>query len=111
MRNIEICFVERTENTVSAERSFSDDSLIDKLLAQNHVQIPAEQLKKNVRAVLDAVSEIFSVSDDSSSFDVEEIEFGISIGVEGKVSLLSMIGGGASANSTMVIKLKRRERH
>ena len=106
---IEILFCESTAGIELKEKSFNSESILDALLKEKSVQVPKQLLKNNISEALNQISELFLLNNGTTNYVIDEIEFGISIGAEGKVSILSVVGGGLSSNATLVIKLKRKE--
>lgn len=74
-------------------------------------EVDSEQLKKQFEEFLKAMNSIFDISTftEKCSFALDEIELNLSVGSEGKISILSSVTGGISAGSGIKIKLKRRE--
>ena len=107
---IEIYFSNSLVSLDSTDRSFSGESMITKILKKNNIaQLPKERLMQNISEILDDISQVFELSNNNPTCYVDEIEFGINIGVEGQVCLFSSIGGSASTESSIHIKLKRRD--
>ncbi|MCH5142443.1 MAG: hypothetical protein J1G07_01845 [Clostridiales bacterium] len=94
-------------------QSFSaNESKIDKLIAKSKskiFKISDDILKKNILEVIDKIGEIFTLDENNPYCFIDEIEFGLSINVDGKVSILSVIEGGVSTGSTFILKLRRRK--
>lgn len=105
----EILFCETPLGAEFKGKSFNSDSLVDSLLKEKSVKLPKQLVKNNISEVLDQVGELFLLDKSATNYFIDEIEFGISIGSEGKVSILSIVGGSLSANATLVVKLKRKE--
>lgn len=75
-------------------------------LASVSVDIIKENMTKAIIGVLD----IFESNDfDNRLFNIDEIEVTFSIGIEGSVSLLSSVSGGANTQSGIVVKFKRKD--
>lgn len=106
---VEILF-ESNEDCQFVSKSIANSSSLDKLLKKSDFsQISKQQLKENISAILKDVEEIFALEEKNTTYYIDEIEFGISIGVEGKVSLLSTVGGGVKSDATMIIKMKKKD--
>lgn len=74
-------------------------------------EVDSEQLKEQFDNFLKAIDSLFDVpvSSRSDGLMLDEIELSLSVGSEGKISILSSVSGGISANSGIKIKLKRKE--
>ena len=96
-------------------KSFSaNESKINKLIAKSKskiVKISDDILKNNISEIIDKIAEIFTLDENNPYCCIDEIEFGLSINVDGKVSILSVIEGGVSTGSTFVLKLRRRNKN
>jgi len=66
-------------------------------------------LQSNINELINSVVEIFDGCDvNSSNYEIGDIVFNISINAESKVSILSVVGGGVSANTGINIHLRRK---
>ncbi len=74
-------------------------------------EVASEQLKEQFDGFLKAVDSLFDVPacTGKGGLILDEIELNLSVGSEGKISILSSVAGGISANSGIKIKLKRKE--
>ena len=73
-----------------------------------HVDIPEDVLYKNMEDVFDKVSKIFEQpAMQKSNFEIDEIELGLNIGADGKVSIVALEAN-ASMNTSIKVKLKRK---
>ena len=107
---IEIYYPDSLVASDEEERSFSGESMIDKILKKNNIsRLPKKHLMQNISDFLDNISQIFELSNNNPTCYVDEIEFGIQIGVEGRICLFSSVGGAANTESSVHIKLKRRD--
>lgn len=102
---IEILFNDVSDITTKSLRG--NDSL-QELLKNCSEKLPQQVVKDNIAYAISQAGEIFGLVSDGEQYAVDEIEFGISVGAEGKVSLLSVMSGGANSQATMTIKLKRK---
>lgn len=102
---IEILFNDVSDITTKSLRG--NDS-IQELLKNCSVKLPQQVVKDNIAHAISQAGEIFGLVSDGEQYAVDEIEFGISVGAEGKVSLLSVMSGGVNSQATMTIKLKRK---
>ena len=102
---IEILFNDVSDITTKSLRG--NDS-IQELLKNCSAKLPQQVVKDNIAHAISQVGEIFALVSDGEQYAVDEIEFGISVGAEGKVSLLSVMSGGVNSRTTMTIKLKRK---
>lgn len=74
---------------------------------EKYVDLPSEQLRKEISNTIESVLGMFDVDDGvMKSYYVDEIEFGLNIGVDGKVSIVA-IENSASLDTSIKIKLKR----
>lgn len=103
--HIEIIFNDVSDITTKSLRG--NDSIQD-LLKNCSAKLPQQVVKDNIAHVISQAGEIFGLVSEDERYAVDEIEFGISVGSEGKVSLLSVMSGGLNSQATMTIKLKRK---
>lgn len=76
--------------------------------ATKYVDIPEDVLLKNIDDALEKVTKVFEkVSNATSKFEIDEIELGLNIGADGKVSVVALEGT-ASLNTSIKVKLKRK---
>ena len=102
---IEIIFNDVSDIT---SKSLRGNDSIQKLLQNCSAEVPLQVVKDNIKSAISQAGQIFALVNDDEQYAVDEIEFGISIGAEGKVSLLSVMSGGLNSQTTMTIKLKRK---
>lgn len=77
-----------------------DDRLVD---------IPQDDLTNNIRQTVARIADIFNPDDNiMKKYEVDEIEFGLNIGTDGKVSIIAAEAT-ASMSTSIRIKLKRKE--
>lgn len=80
-------------------RLFSMDKYID---------LPQDVLYENLKQIIQKIMDVFEkLPMENSEFEVNEVELGLNIGTDGKVSVVA-IEGAASANTSIKIKLKRK---
>lgn len=74
----------------------------------NRIEIPTETLKKSMNEAIEKVVEIIPLEEHlPNSFQVEEIEFALNVGVDGKVSVIALESA-ASISSSITVRLKRK---
>lgn len=97
---------------IEGERSMAGESLMNKILTQESqvLKVPADIMKNNIA---EEVSQFVDVLDEvnvkSGGFEIDEVEFGICVGADGAISIASVLNGGVNAQTTIKIKLKRKE--
>lgn len=75
------------------------------------VDISEESLKNDIHEAINKIGKIVYDNENSvSGFEIDEIEFGLNIGMDGKVSLIALEST-ASMQTSIKIKLKRCEKN
>ncbi len=95
------------------QRSLVGDSLIDKLMDKEAdvMKIPADIMSKNIaEAVSSFVNVLDEVNEKSAEFEIDEVEFGLCVGTDGSISIASALNGGMSAQTTVKIKMKKKNK-
>lgn len=112
---ISIAFDQKNEEAVyiGQKKSMSGDSLIEKILDKEPrvLKIPAEVMQKNIaEAVSGFVNALDEVNAKSAGFEIDEVEFGLCIGTDGSISIASALNGGVNTQTTVKIKMKKKEK-
>jgi len=87
------------------------DNYLDKLTSNIiDVKIPIQTIKESMQnTILSIVDVLDSQNLNDMSYDIDDVELGINIGIDGKVSLASIIGGELSTQTTLKIRLKKKK--
>lgn len=97
---------------IPESRGLSGGKITD-ILSQAHVaatRVSVEVIRQNMRETLHGVMRLFDDEDfGSQSYQIDEVQVSLAIGVEGQVSVMSSVSGAANTNSGVVVRLKRRE--
>ena len=83
---------------------------VDKLTSNIiDVKIPVQAIKESMQnTILSIVDVLDSQNLNDMSYGIDDVELGINIGIDGKVSLASIIGGEVSTQTTLKIRLKKK---
>lgn len=102
---------ENEEVFLEGSRAVAGDSLVERILKKNPQirAVPAETLQKNItETVLDFVGLLDEVDEKSGKFEIDEVEFGLSVGSDGSISIASVAAGSVNAQTTVRIRMKKR---
>jgi len=97
---------------IGKQCSVRGDSLVDKILEKEAevVQVPAEIIEQNMEETVSRfVRTLTKIDAESPVFEIDEVEFGICVGADGTISIASALNGGMNAQTTVKIKMKKRE--
>lgn len=97
---------------IEGNRSISENSLMEKILKKESriAAIPAEVMEKNITETIQNFVHILDkVNENSETFDIDEVEFGLTVGCDGAIRIASLLNGGANAQTTVKIKMKKKE--
>lgn len=76
--------------------------------ADKYIDIPQDTLQKNMQEAIERITDVLEkLSVEKSKFEIDEIELGLNIGADGKVSVIALEGT-ASMNTSVKVKLKRK---
>lgn len=104
MKEIRI-ITDQTNSDYNVENAHDLDSMVT---TNNTISVSA--LKNEISKTINDVIEVIDLENlNSKGFDVEELAFNLNINAEGKVSLLSCLSGGISAQSGITIKIVRKK--
>ncbi len=77
------------------------------LKSTKNIDFDVDSLKNRLNEVITNISQLVSVDNAClNGFEIDEIEFGINIGIDGKVSVVALEGS-SSLSTTIKVKLKR----
>jgi hypothetical protein len=74
-----------------------------------NIKVPTQTIKDSMQnTILSIVDIIDSQKLNEMSYDIDEVELGINIGIDGNVSLASILSGGINTQATIKICLKKK---
>lgn len=97
---------------IERQLSVRGGSLVDKILEKEAevVQVPAEIIEQNMEETVSRfVNTLTKIDAESPVFGIDEVEFGICVGADGSISIASALNGGMNAQTTVKIKMRKRE--
>ncbi len=102
-------YFENAESDVSTSTKGFLSTPKNLLKDEKFVDIPQDMLTKNIQQTVAKIGDIFN-SDDSTkkTFEIDEIEFSLNIGTDGKVSIIAAEVA-TSMSTSIRIKLKRKQ--
>ena len=81
----------------------------DAIISAKTESMLSDALQKNINTLINSVVEMFdSCTLNSNNYEIGDISFNISIGTESKVSIMSIVSGGMSANAGINVQIKRK---
>ena len=81
----------------------------DVLIVSKTESMLTDVLQSNINTIINSVVEMFDGCNiNSSNYEIGDITFNISINAESKVSLMSVVRGGVSANAGINVQLRRK---
>ena len=102
-------YFENVESGVSTSTKGFLSTPKNLLKDEKFVDIPQDMLTKNIQQTVAKIGDIFNSDDGAQkTFEVDEIEFSLNIGTDGKVSIIAAEVA-ASMSTSIRIKLKRKQ--
>ena len=109
METVTFYFPQDEFNTDDIQRKGLFDVPHDLIRTGNQLDIPVDILKSRINEAIEKVAGIIHTENKlPNNFQVDEIEFALNVGMDGKVSVIALESA-ASISSSITVKLKRKD--